>query len=145
MIMVILCDPIAILLVDQPHCRCEGVRNEASTDGSACALSAIALCRTLSGDFASWKVAGREQGRANRRGQDKARFLAAGTSFLRNCLHIVFARFGFDVTRCRDVASDAIFFVFNAPSAIARNVRGARDRSAYADASISTLLCEERI
>jgi hypothetical protein len=77
MIMVILCDPIAILLVDQPHCRCEGVRNDASTDGSACALSAIALCRTLSGDFASWKVAGREQGRANRRGQDKARKVRA--------------------------------------------------------------------
>jgi hypothetical protein len=68
-----------------------------------------------------------------------------GTSFLSFCLHIVFARFGFDAARSGDGASGAIFFVFNGPSAIARNVRGARDRSAYADASISTLLYGERI
>jgi hypothetical protein len=77
--------------------------------------------------------------------QDKASCLAAGTSFLSVCLHIVFARLGFDVVRCSGGASDAIFFVFNGPSAIARDVRGARDRSAYADASISTLLYDERI
>jgi len=83
--------------------------------------------------------------RGGRGGQDKARFLAAGTSFLSFCLHIVFAQFGFDAARRSDAASDSIFFVFNAPSAIARNVREPRDRSAYADASISTLLYDEPI
>jgi hypothetical protein len=46
--------------------------------------------------------------------------------------------------RCSGGASDAIFFVFNGPSAIARNV-GKSDRAAYADASVSTLLYDERI
>ena len=77
--------------------------------------------------------------------QDKARFLAAGTSFLSFCLHIVFAPLGFDAVRCGDGASDAIFFVFNGPSAIARNVWGRSDRAAYADASVSTLLYDDRI
>src|SRR5437879_4607979 len=77
--------------------------------------------------------------------QDKARFLAAGTSFLSFCLHIGFERIGFDAARCGDGASDAIAFVFNGPSAIARNVRGRRDRTAYADAGISTLLYDNLI
>src|SRR6476620_2660908 len=77
--------------------------------------------------------------------QDKASYLAAGTSFLRFCLHIVFAPLGFDVARCGDGASDTTFFAFNAPSAIARNVRGRRDRTAYADAGISTLLYDRLI
>ena len=47
--------------------------------------------------------------------------------------------------RCSDGASDAIFLVFNGPGAIARNVRGRRDRTTYADASISTLLCDRLI
>jgi hypothetical protein len=77
--------------------------------------------------------------------QDKARFLAAGTSFLSFCLHIVFVPLGFDAVRCGDGASDAIFFVFNGPSAVTRDVQGRRDRTAYADASISTLLYDNLI
>jgi hypothetical protein len=77
--------------------------------------------------------------------QDKARFLAAGTSFLSFCLHIGFERISFDAARCGDGASDAISFVFNGPSAVVGNVRGRRDRTAYADASVSTLLYDERV
>lgn len=55
--------------------------------------------------------------------QDKARFLAVGTSFLSVCLHIGLQRIGFDATRCGDGASDTTFLVFSGPSAIARNVR----------------------
>lgn len=105
----------------------------------------IAFRHWLSGVLANPKVTGRAQAGVDRGWQDKARFLAAGTSFLSFCLHIVFALLGLDAVRCGDGASDAIFFVFNGPSAIARNVWGAGDRSAYADASISTLLYDKRI
>jgi hypothetical protein len=77
--------------------------------------------------------------------QDKARFLASRTPFLSFCLHIVFAPLGFDAVRCGDGAPDAIILVFNGLSAIARNVRGRRDRTAYADASVSTLVYDVRI
>jgi hypothetical protein len=66
------CDQIATLPFGQPHCRCEGVRNDVSTNGSACALLAIALRRTLSGDFVSWSLVGREL-EGNRGGQDKSK------------------------------------------------------------------------
>src|SRR5436190_6741386 len=76
--------------------------------------------------------------------QDKARFLAAGTSFLGFCLHIGFVELARCAVRCAGGAADTFSFVCNDPSAIARNVRGMRDRSVYADAGISALLCEER-
>ena len=105
----------------------------------------IACHRTSSWPAACFVRGRREQGDISRGWQDKARFLAAGTSFLSFCLHIVFAPLGFDAVRCGDGASDAIFFVFNGPSAIARNVWGRSDRAAYADASVSTLLYDDRI
>ena len=108
-------------------------------------MTESAVCRNPLLVPGSLQLGNWAQETSDRGGQDKARFLAAGTSFLSFCLHIVFAQFGFDAARCSDAASDSIFFVFNAPSAIARNVREPRDRSAYADASISTLLYDERI
>jgi hypothetical protein len=77
--------------------------------------------------------------------QDKAGCPASGTSFLNCCLHIVFARLGLDAARCGDGAADAILFVFKGTSAVARNLRKRRDRTAYADATISTLLYDNRI
>ena len=94
-------------------------------------------CRNR-GDHRQWVRNCKTPDRLRR--QDKARFLAAGTSFLRFCLHIGFERIGFDATRCGDGASDVIPFVFNGPSAVVGNVRGRRDRTAHADASVSTLL-----
>ena len=85
-----------------------------------------------------WRTRHESYGRLRR--QDKARFLAAGTSFLSFCLHIGLQRIGFDAARCVDGASDTTFLDFNGPSAIAHNVRRRRDRTAYADAGISTLL-----
>ena len=74
------------------------------------------------GSFGSSESHQEAQGEIDRGWQDKARFLAAGTSFLSFCMHIVFAPLGFDAARCGDGASDAISFVFNGPSAIACNV-----------------------
>jgi hypothetical protein len=91
----------------------------------------------------SWALGTSDRGRRGR--QDKASCLAAGTSFLSFCLHIVFARRGLGVGRCGGGAADAVFFVFNGPGAIARNVRGRRDRTAHAGASASTLFYDERI
>jgi hypothetical protein len=92
--------------------------------------------------FGKFRLGGWALGTSDRGGQDKARFLAAGTSFLSVCLHIGLQPIGFDAARCGDGASDAISFVFNGLSAVARNVRGRRDRTAYADATIYTLLCD---
>jgi hypothetical protein len=105
----------------------------------------IALHRTSSWPAACFGVRQEGAGSISRGWQDKARFLAAGTSFLSFCLHIVFAPLGFDAVRCSGGASDAIFFVFNGPSAIARNVWGRSGRATYADASVSTLLYDDRI
>jgi hypothetical protein len=52
----------------------------------------IALRRRFSKVVASPRVVRREQGKTDRGWQDKARFLAAGTSFLSFCLHIGFTR-----------------------------------------------------
>jgi len=108
-------------------------------------MSKIAFRRGFSKVVESPRVATGEQGMTDRGWQDKARILAAGTSFLSFCLHIGLQRIGFDAARCGDGASDTTFLVFNGPSAIARNVRGRRDRTAYADAGISTLLYDRLI
>ena len=77
--------------------------------------------------------------------QDKAKFLAAGALFLSFCLHIVFAGLARYAVRCAGGAAEIFTFVCNDPSAIARNVRGMRDRSVYAGARISALPCDESI
>ena len=68
------------------------------------------------------------------RRQDKARFLATGTSFLSFCLHIVFARLALCPVRCGGGAADTFFFVFNGPSGVTCDVLGTKDRIAYAEA-----------
>jgi hypothetical protein len=82
--------------------------------------------------------------RDEERRQDKASCLAAGTSFLSFCLHVVFAGLALCPVRCGGGAADTLFFVFNDPSGITCDVLGVKDRIAYAEASNSTLLCDER-
>jgi len=73
--------PTATLLPVSSQRQCESLCNDSSRSGLACALlrpramltTAIALRRMLSEIFVSSRVARREQGRANRRGQDKSR------------------------------------------------------------------------
>lgn len=72
------------------------------------------------------------------RGQDKARFLAAGTSFLSVCLHIVFGSHRADPARCAGAGKANSLSVFNAVLCVTRNVRHVRFRRFYAVASIST-------
>lgn len=72
------------------------------------------------------------------RGQDKASCLAAGTSFLSICLHIVFWRQPADPARCAGTAEADFPSVFNDFLGGRRNVRRWRSRRFYAVASIST-------
>ena len=73
--------PTATILPVSSQRQCESLCNDSSRSGLACALlrpramltTAIALRRMLSEIFVSSRVAGREQGRADRRGQDKSR------------------------------------------------------------------------
>jgi hypothetical protein len=71
-------------------------------------------------------------------GQDKANCLAAGTSFLSVCLHIVFGRLSAVAARCAGVGEVDFYNVFNGILGGARNVRRARFRRFYSTASIST-------
>jgi hypothetical protein len=71
----------ATIRSDSSQRQRESLCSDSSRSDPACALlrrramvtTAIALRRMLSGIFASSKVAGREEGRTNRRGQDKSR------------------------------------------------------------------------
>ena len=71
----------ATILSDSSQYKCESLCRYSSRSGRASALlkpramltSAIMLRRSLSGVFASSRVAGREAERTNRRGQDKSR------------------------------------------------------------------------
>jgi hypothetical protein len=113
--------------------------------------SAIGMRRNRSSSAARSRVPEMRQTRSRwriclgLRRQDKASCLAPGTSFLTFCLHIVFAELAPCAVRCAGSAADAFSFICNGSSAIARNVRGGRDRSVYAAAGISTLLCDECI
>ncbi len=68
---------VAARLFNSPQIQCEDVGNDTSNSALGCAflplMTPIALCRRLSGDFASWRGIGREQEGGNRRGQDKSR------------------------------------------------------------------------
>jgi len=73
------------------------------------------------------------------RGQDKASCLAAGTSFLSVCLHIVFRRLSAEGARCAGAGESDFPNIFNAILGGACNVRRYKFRRLYACASISTL------
>jgi hypothetical protein len=79
--MLVFCSPTPTILFAFSHCRYESPCSESSRSVLACALlgpramltPAIATRRMLSEIFVSSRVARREQGRVNRRGQDKSR------------------------------------------------------------------------
>jgi hypothetical protein len=108
-------------------------------------MTAIALPRIPPRDIVCFRIGLWTLETSDEELQDKANWRSRLLRVARVCLHIGFAQFGFDAARCFDAAFDSIFFVFNGPNAIARNVRRARDRSAYADASISKLFYDVRI
>ncbi len=70
--------------------------------------------------------------------QDKASCLAAGTSFLSVCLHIVFWRLSAEGARCAGAGEVDFYNVFNGIVGGACNLRGAQFRQSYPIASIST-------
>lgn len=80
-----------------------------------------------------------EKEKSRLRGQDKARFLAAGTLFLSICLHIVFWRCAFPFARCAGGADPILSFLFNSSSSTYRTLRRARNRRLPPPASIYAL------